>query len=66
MAELFGGFFLRLYFKDLTAIIGAAGGAGVVGHNLGMALGTFHQCRRGNRGMGIMASGLGNTSSSFW
>jgi hypothetical protein len=43
MAELFGGFFLRLYFEDLTTIVGAAGGAGVVGHNLGMALGAIHQ-----------------------
>jgi hypothetical protein len=43
MAELFGGFFLRLYFKNLTAIVIAAGGTGVVGHDLGMALGTFHQ-----------------------
>jgi len=65
MAELFGGFFLRLYFEDLTAIVGAAGGAGVVGHNLGMALGTFHQCRRGYGIMRIMASGLGYASSSF-
>jgi len=66
MAELFGGFFLRLNFKNLTTVIGAAGGAGVVGHNLGMALGAIHQRRRFYGGMRIMDPGLSDASSSFW
>jgi hypothetical protein len=65
-AGLFGGLFLRLYFSYLTALVCAAGGAGVVGHDLGMALGAGHQHRRGYCIMRIVDSGFGKASSSFW
>jgi hypothetical protein len=66
VAELFGGFFLRLDFKYLTALVGAAGGAGAVGHDFAVALGAFHQYRRGYGVMRIVDSSLGKASSSFW